>query len=61
MRELRRFSTAVSTSDHAGQLGLVAFGNDGYALTADTDATVRLWHMPASDSSTDTAGHRPAP
>ena len=49
--ELGRFSPPASSSLQAGQLGLAVFGDDVHALTADTDATVRLWGLPASGSS----------
>ncbi|HEX3447641.1 MAG TPA: serine/threonine-protein kinase, partial [Isosphaeraceae bacterium] len=60
-REIRRFSPAATTSDHAGQLGVAILADDVHALTADTDAIVRLWSLPASDASTDAAGRRTAP
>ena len=59
-REIRRFTPTASSSEHAGQLGVAILADDVHALTADTDATVRLWSLPANDASTDTAGQRTA-
>ena len=60
-REIRRFTPTASSSEHAGQLGVAILADDVHALTADTDATVRLWSLPASDASVGAAGRRPAP
>jgi WD40 repeat protein len=49
-RELRRFSPDVRAPEHAGELGIAVLADDLHALTADTDATVRLWRLPASDA-----------
>jgi hypothetical protein len=47
-RELRRFYPAVGASEHVGQLGIAVFADLLHALTADTDATVRLWRLPSA-------------
>jgi eukaryotic-like serine/threonine-protein kinase len=60
-RELRRFYPAVGASERVGQLGIAVFADLLHALTADTDATVRLWRLPASNASPEAAGKRPVP
>ncbi len=52
-RALHRFPRPSGGPDPPGQLGIAVLSDGLHVLTADTDATVRLWRLPASDAATE--------
>jgi WD40 repeat protein len=58
---LYRSPLAASLSEQAGQLGVAVLADDRHALSADTDAMVCLWTLPAIDTTSEDPQQRAGP
>ena len=58
---LYRSPLAASPSEQAGQLGVAVLADDRHALSADTDAMVCLWTLPAIDTTSEDPQQRAGP